>query len=201
MHVSTKGRTGRSVCFIMKSGGGPRKGASFERFVCKGLSLWISGGERDDIFWRTSLSGGRATIGLRSGMTRLRQAGDVAAIDSLGERLLNHIVIECKNYRDIQLFGGVVNDRGYLYGWWHELRHHAYKFDKRPMLIARQNGFPTVCLLSPATRILFSLVEDHTSAHLPRWDADLILFDCFLSEAKVPDLVVPVEIKKRARLA
>jgi len=42
----------------MKKGGGKNKGSSFERKICKELSLWWSGGKSDSIFYRTGGSGG-----------------------------------------------------------------------------------------------------------------------------------------------
>ena len=46
---------------------GNKKGGGFERKTLKALSLWISKGERKDIFRRSIMSGGRATIALASG--------------------------------------------------------------------------------------------------------------------------------------
>ena len=41
--------------------GKSQKGGAWEREFSKYLSLWITEGERDDVFWRSSQSGGRAT--------------------------------------------------------------------------------------------------------------------------------------------
>lgn len=186
----------------MRAGGGHRKGASFERSVSKDLSLWISGGRRDDVFWRSALSGGRATIGLSDGIKRNNQAGDISAIAALGEYLLDHCVVECKSYADLDLFRGIANDTGKLYKFWNELRVHSAKFSKQPMLIARQNGLPAVCLLSSASSfLLFDLGNDHVSALLPRWDCHLVLFDCFLREAQVPHPAAVVPARRRVVLA
>ena len=172
----------------MKAGAGKRKGSSFERATCKALSLWISGGERDDLLWRSAMSGGRATVGLKSGQIRTAQAGDITAIDSLGERLLDHVVIECKSYRDIQLFSGIANDQGKLRFWWDDLRRHAAAFGKAPMLVVRQNSMPTLCLLPPSTAVSFGLDFRWASVYLPRWECYVFLFEhCFLKEAKLPE--------------
>lgn len=186
----------------MRAGAGKQKGSSFERHVCKELSLWVSVGRHDDIFWRSSLSGGRATIGLRFGSIRGAQAGDISAISSLGERLLDYVVVECKHYRELDVFSGIVNDTGRLHKFWHDLRQHSARFGKAPMLIARQNNMPTVCLLSSATSfLLFGLSNDHVSALIPRWDCHVVIFDCFLREARVPELGVTVPARRRAVLA
>ena len=72
------------------------KGSSFEREICKELSLWYTGGERDDIFWRTSISGGRATQRAKSGKKTAGSCGDVAAIDPIGEPFVGSFSIELK---------------------------------------------------------------------------------------------------------
>lgn len=186
----------------MRPGGGKRKGSAFERNVCRDLSLWVSLGQRDDVFWRSSMSGGRATIGLRTGNVRTAQAGDVSAIHALGERLLDHVVVECKSYADLNLFAGIANDTGRMHRFWVDLRLHAAKFGKRPMLVARQNGMPTVCLLEPepADR-LFGLGAECASAVLPRWGCYVVLFECFLREAAVPPAGAKVPAAPRRVLA
>ena len=72
------------------------KGSEFEREICKALGRWWSGGERDDIFWRTAGSGGRATNRARKGKSTAGQYGDVSAVDSIGEPLLQVFAIELK---------------------------------------------------------------------------------------------------------
>ena len=73
-----------------------KKGSAFERKFCKELSLWWTLGEREDIFWRSSNSGGRATVRAAAGKTTSGQYGDVAAIDPLGVPFLNLVTIELK---------------------------------------------------------------------------------------------------------
>ena len=76
------------------------KGGDFEREVCKLLSKWWSKGlgmeERDDIFWRTSQSGGRATQRRKLGMSTFGSYGDIAAVDPIGEPLLKFVTLELK---------------------------------------------------------------------------------------------------------
>ena len=72
------------------------KGSEFEREFCKDLSLWWTDQERDDIFWRSSNSGGRATVRAKVGRTTAGQYGDVAAIDFDGLPLLELMTMELK---------------------------------------------------------------------------------------------------------
>ncbi|MBM3120244.1 MAG: hypothetical protein FJ006_12010, partial [Chloroflexi bacterium] len=57
------------------------KGASFERDISRQLSLWWTHGERDDVFWRSSMSGGRATVRAKKGQKTAYQNGDITATD------------------------------------------------------------------------------------------------------------------------
>jgi hypothetical protein len=72
------------------------KGADFERTICKQLSLWWSEGERDDIFWRSSQSGGRATIRGRRGLQTAGSYGDITALDPSGSPFLDLLTPELK---------------------------------------------------------------------------------------------------------
>lgn len=72
------------------------KGGSFEREICKLLSSWWTNGERDDVFWRSASSGGRATVRHAKGKSTYGQYGDIQAVDPIGNALTKHITIECK---------------------------------------------------------------------------------------------------------
>lgn len=72
------------------------KGPAFEREVCKQLSLWWTGGERDDIFWRTHGSGARATTRGKAGKRTAGQYGDIAASDPAGHPLIRYLTISLK---------------------------------------------------------------------------------------------------------
>lgn len=72
------------------------KGSNFEREICKQLSLWWSGGETDDIFWRTAGSGARAKTRSKVGKKTFGQYGDVQATDPVGQPLIDLCSIEIK---------------------------------------------------------------------------------------------------------
>lgn len=75
---------------------GRDKGMQFERNICKYLSLWISNNERDDIFWRSAASGGRATNRAKSGKKTSNSAGDICATDEKGFVFLSKVTLELK---------------------------------------------------------------------------------------------------------
>lgn len=81
----------------MKKGRGKAKGGAFERLICKKLSLWWTDGEREDVFFRTSSSGGRATQRSKQGKKTFGQYGDIQAADPIGQPLMDLCVIECKD--------------------------------------------------------------------------------------------------------
>ena len=72
------------------------KGDGFERDNDRALSLWWSNGKDEDIFWRTSGSGSRATARMKKGKTANLHAGDVTAINPIGKTLEDLFLIEQK---------------------------------------------------------------------------------------------------------
>lgn len=72
------------------------KGSQFEREICRQLSLWWSGGKADDLFWRTSNSGGRATTRHKSGKSTRSHHGDVTATDAFGQPFIRMFCLEIK---------------------------------------------------------------------------------------------------------
>lgn len=76
--------------------GKSQKGGAFERQTCRDLSEWLSEGKRDDLLWRSSMSGGRATVRGRKGKTTAGHYGDVAATCPQGEPLTRAFAIELK---------------------------------------------------------------------------------------------------------
>lgn len=76
--------------------GGKSKGSAYEREIAKRFSRWWSNEERDDVFWRTDNSGGRATTRAKSGVKTFGQCGDLQASDPIGQPLMDLCVIEIK---------------------------------------------------------------------------------------------------------
>lgn len=184
----------------MISGRGKQKGSRFERDTCKLLSLWVSNNERQDVFWRSAMSGGRATIALTRNMKLTAAAGDISSIAAIGERLLNHIYIECKSYQDLQFFPSVTKYTGRLLKFWQETQLQAATYSKHPMLIAHQNAMPTLCLIADAAMEPFGLTKHNAVAVLPLWECHMVLLEAFLREAVVPSDDYVVTVPTRVRL-
>lgn len=80
----------------MKRGGGKNKGSSFEREIAKTLSLWISKGETDDIFWRSTTSGARATTRTKQGKQTANSYGDLSILDAAYSFVCKAVCFELK---------------------------------------------------------------------------------------------------------
>lgn len=84
-----------------RKGRGKAKGSQYEREICETLSLWWTNNKRDDIFWRASNSGGRATVRGKKKKGTYGHYGDIAAVDPIGVALLDVMTIEVKRgYND-----------------------------------------------------------------------------------------------------
>jgi len=133
-----------------------QKGAAFERWVCQQLSLWVSHGKRRDLFWRSAMSGGRATLGARKGQKHRTQCGDISAISPEGAALTTVFMVECKCYRSLDLHK-MVYGKGRLVKMWRALMEESAKFNRDPMLIFKENGRPPMVVVDDDSWLLEGL--------------------------------------------
>lgn len=135
------------------------KGSSFERETCKKLSLWITNGEKDSCFWRTQNSGGRFSSRRKKGVETINQDGDITATEKEGEILTDHLSVECKHYKDINLWSLITFTKGQsIYSFWKQAEQQALDADKIPTLICRQNCKP---ILFATDNRLFLLMKNY----------------------------------------
>lgn len=132
-----------------KRSNGKQKGASFERSVCKRLSLWISDLEKEDVFWRSAMSGGRATVYKKAGKgdKAAGHAGDITATDEIGHKLTDLWCIECKYYKSLDVGTYVYSGAGKLASFWEQSVDQAVDTGKMPMLICKENYKPELLIL------------------------------------------------------
>tara|TARA_B100001964_G_scaffold214509_1_gene252161 strand:+ start:1318 stop:1842 length:525 start_codon:yes stop_codon:yes gene_type:complete len=163
----------------MRKGGGKTKGAEFERWVCKQLSLAISNNKRDDIFWRSAMSGGRATVKFKKGEKNTTQVGDISAIDPIGSKFLERYVIECKRYKTVHLeslfYGKPV--KGSVLEFWDQVSRDATAFAKDPILIVKENGKDPLVFLEDD----FGIAQ----IYVDRLGANAVPFKTFLKQCVV----------------
>jgi hypothetical protein len=74
-----------------------QKGGQYERDKSRQTSLWWSNNERDDLIWRSSNSGGRATSRYKKGKTDINNLGDLRLDDPIIKPLFDYIFFELKN--------------------------------------------------------------------------------------------------------
>lgn len=147
----------------MRAGGGKKKGAQFERVICKRLSLWITDGKREDVFWRSAMSGGRATVSKGA----VRQCGDVCANSAEGYDFSSKWFIECKHVKKLDLESFLFKRIGRLAKFWTKACKEAEKYGRDPMIICQQNGWPVLVVTHPnhLAHFAYSIVEC-SHAHL-----------------------------------
>lgn len=144
----------------MRAGGGKAKGSQFEREVCVALSKWVSHGKSEDLFWRSAMSGGRATVGARKGKDLARHAGDISATSREGHALTDDWYVECKRYADLNFAAFFLKGQGPLAKFWQEACDQAKAHGKMPMLIAREDRAETLVIVP-------TIVVVRSTAHLP----------------------------------
>lgn len=124
---------------------GPGKGGGFERLVCKILSRWVTNGKRIDVFGRTAMSGGLATI--KGDL--IRQAGDIMAIAPEGFPLADYFFFECKHRKNIRLDIFLLRNTSALAHFWRKTCQEAKRHRKVPIMICRPNGLPIFVVTRP----------------------------------------------------
>jgi hypothetical protein len=168
----------------MKQGGGKRKGSQFERDICVKLSHWLSNASRNDLLWRSALSGGRSTVAYAKGMTLASQAGDISAVDPLGAPFISKFYVELKFYRDLK-YAGLITGKGHLVEFWKTAKREAERYNKMPLMIAKQNQIPAVACLSGLGVATLELNDNIFLTH-HFIDLNIILFDQYLLHATPP---------------
>ena len=112
------------------------KGSQFERDLCRRLSEWWTAGARDDVFWRTAGSGGRATVRRKRGKMTAGAAGDIMATDPLGVDLMQLVTIECKRGYTRATIHDLVDELAtsavQIYESWIQQAAHAAQISKTP---------------------------------------------------------------------
>lgn len=134
-----------------------QKGADWERKCCQQLSLWVSNKTREDVYWRSAMSGGRATSRSRRARRKgqlVAHAGDISATHEMGHALLAHFLIECKFYRDLKWDVLVNGDIGKSELIWLIPQRQAAEYGRCPMVIAKANMRQPLVLLDRAGRQL-----------------------------------------------
>ena len=124
----------------MRPGGGKNKGSSFERKICKSLSLWFTENERDDIFFRSASSGAMATQRFKKGKNTSGQQGDITSTNLEGLKFINKFSVELKNYKDFSLDFLIYKNKSLIHDWWEQCKGDSERENKNPLLIIKKNA-------------------------------------------------------------
>lgn len=131
---------------------GKGKGSDFERAFAKELSEWWTSYRRDDVFWRTAMSGGRATVRRLLGQDTYGQAGDIACTDPAGTPLLETVVFELKRGYNTVSLGDLVDSR--QNNGWRQLDQWIVQAERSMeeakaafwMIVHKRDNRETVCI-------------------------------------------------------
>lgn len=133
---------------------GAGKGSAFEREISKKLSLWWTEGERDDVFWRTSQSGGRATTRFKSGKSTAGSGGDLTFIDEIGKPLIDYFLIELKRgyTKDIDVLSVIDNGSNKkpptLLQFWEQAERDRELNNRAKSLVIFKRDKHQICVMS-----------------------------------------------------
>jgi hypothetical protein len=165
---------------------GRGKGPKYERAMCQRLSLWVSRMRREDVFWRSATSGGRATLKSRKlrGTAPLRvrdkrgkvlrikfdaHCGDIVSTHAVGGLLTDLFVLECKHYADLDIESLFFKGKGCVPKFWEKVKDaEAHPNGKEPLMVMRQNNQPDVVCTTKAGRDALGLSSSLAIAHFPR---------------------------------
>lgn len=178
------------------------KGPQFERDLSRKLSLWWTDNDRDDVFWRTSSSGARATSRAKSGKKTAYEGGDIRHLDPIGEPLIKCFLLELKRgYNSETDLLDLLNPKkkSLLMEWWtkaemekrrDDRRNHALILhrDRKNTLIFLEHDFVSEQESKYSGNITFPIIVVKNS-----YDINIISLDNFFT------WVSPEDIKMRLK--
>ena len=154
-----------------------RKGSSFERYLCERLSLWISNGERGDLLWRSSNSGGTATNRFRRGSNATSQVGDICAVDPIGHAFTDVFYVEAKHYSNLSIDSFLLKGIGPIVKFWNTAKSEGENYKKTPMLICKQNRYPIFVILPYVTNLMTNKLNSTIIIKNKNINCIIILFE------------------------
>ena len=140
-----------------------KKGSAFERDTCRELSLWWSDGERDDIFWRTSGSGARATTRRKQEKRTAYEAGDVGFRCPTGKLFVDFFLLELKRgYSNkisiLDILDKYSGKKPLLLQWWGKAEEERKSIKRQFSLIIFRRNSRRTCMLMDLK--LYNLFQD-----------------------------------------
>jgi hypothetical protein len=127
----------------IRKGGGKQKGSSFERKICRAISMWWSNGEWDDLCWRSVSSGARGTT---SHSIVKGYHGDLAPVSPAIEPLFNVFSFEVKFYKEIDISEVLRDCNSKILQWFRQSMRSAIYSKRIPIVIAKSNNYPELLI-------------------------------------------------------
>jgi len=163
---------------------GHSKGAEYERNIAKQLSIWLSKGERDDLFWRTHGSGSRHTTRVKKNIRTEGQDGDISSTcRGISDKFRRFFSIEIKFYKNINLWGLITGKKTGILSFWNEAVVQADSVYKEPVLIAKENYKPALFI---STAYVYGLFHDYFGLN---YDMKVNVLDNTLFVWKLEDIL------------
>lgn len=167
------------------------KGGNHEREINRKFSLWLSRGERTDLFTRNVLSGGAFTSSARRGKPS-GMPGDAAAAHPLAYEFLELFVLEYKHWKNIQADAILWMGQGELLRVIDRTEEQARDLGRSFMIVARQDRRPDILFL-PLPVAAFCC-DRKSMVHHVLWSGRILA--CRLDELTKTD---PDEFRGRAK--
>ncbi len=168
------------------------KGAGYERGICGKLSLWVTNMQREDIFWRSAMSGGRANVpSRRRGKPRFSgQAGDIVAVQAEGMLLTDHFVLECKHLKRAVPRQALYGMKGPFGNVWDILQNEAIRAKKYPLLFFRENRVPDLVAFDHRGLEMFEAAASYLTLQftLPKLDCHGMLLRDLLTDVDFDEI-------------
>ena len=126
------------------------KGSDFERSLCKKFSLWWTNNERDDVFWRTSQSGGRATERKKKGKMTAGSYGDMMSVSKVGKPFEDIFVMEFKKgyTKELSILSIVDGKKkSVLLDWWIKNEKIVSESGRKFGLIVFRRDYRHTCIV------------------------------------------------------
>lgn len=130
-----------------------KKGPAFERDTCKALSLWWTNNEDDDVFYRTSGSGGRATARRKLGKKTPNEYGDIGFKRVMGKPFVSVFLCELKRgyTADISVLDFIDSLKGrkapLLQQWWNKAEGERTDAERKYTLIIFRRDRHRACIM------------------------------------------------------
>jgi len=184
----------------MQPGRSHNKGNSFQNYIAKLLSLWLTHNKRADVLDSSPGSGAKATAHRKAGRSMSSIEGDLIAVSPEGYHLTEQFVLELKHQNATNLntenLVFKTSNQG-ITSYWQILLDICQANRKLPILIFRQNNRAIqLCLCKEGIEKFQCQAHVHLMVKLPNKNLYMVDFNIFLKHVN-PACLSPVSAKPK----